>query len=157
MEEEGIYGLVHIVRTHAHHPINGTRVRGRIQESRYENGGSGMKKISYSVTKKQKKQLASPTQYTCATKRFWSHPTHPFFFFSFSPLSLSVDMACAYNLGDGPMCQWAWHLTWPYPLAPLHMREINKSEGADIGVLRPQASEEIAHATPPNLQPYNGD
>ena len=55
----------------------------------------------------------------------------------------------------GPMCQWVWHPTWPYPFAPVHTREISKLEDADISVLWPQASEEIMHAIPPNLQPYN--
>ena len=39
--EEGIYRLVRIVRTHAHHLINGTRVCERTQESRYKMVGLG--------------------------------------------------------------------------------------------------------------------
>ena len=125
--EEGIYGVVRIVRTHAHHQINGTRVRGRIQESRDKNGGSGIKRISCSV------KSHSNTVYLC-NKMFLIPPNPPSFLFIyiFSTESLSVDMAYAYYSDDGPMCQWAWHPTWPYPLAPVHMREISKSEGAHV-------------------------
>ena len=34
--------------------------------------------------------------------------------------SLSVDMACICISDNGPMGQWAWQPTSPYPLAPFH-------------------------------------